>query len=135
MSTWPEYLQQIKERIAKATKGPWSVNTAGEVIGKNKSNRSKSGLVNTYVMYGDYNGSIQVSYEDMDFIISSRTDIEKLVLRVEELTEALKTYKNLPEWFCGHDDSSWCDERCGDTGKKAREILSKELQWTPEDEQ
>lgn len=45
---------------------------------------------------------------------------------IAELLEVIKFYYPIvTKAICQHDDSSWCNEYCGDGGKKALKILRK----------
>jgi hypothetical protein len=78
--TLQKYLEEVKARSAKATKGEWWAVTAGIIWSGN---------------YGDAEmilttcGRPEVKAANADFVCHSRTDIDKLAAMVEKATEAL----------------------------------------------
>lgn len=73
-----KYLEEIKERYEKTTRGDWEASRDGSVGGK------------THVCHCSNNA-------DADFIAHSRIDIPALLAEVERLTEECSTLKVISE--------------------------------------
>lgn len=73
-----EELAQIRERVEKATKGPWETSTSGDGI---KAGKYHIGVISKphYFPYG------LGTKEDATFIAHAREDIPKLLAEVERL--------------------------------------------------
>jgi hypothetical protein len=71
-------------------------------------------------------------------ICRQKAEIAALKASLEIATAALKSYVPflMLKGGCSHDDPSWCDESCGDYGKRARQALAKiaALKTRPEGE-
>ena len=72
-------LQEIKERAEKATDGPWE--WRGGKLGNLE--------VKEAVLWAEYNGKINSTKRDADFIAHARQDIPELVAEIERLREGL----------------------------------------------
>jgi len=92
-----EQLNAIKERVAKATPGPWVIEES---------------------RFGSFNGaSVDENYDlpaclmkanDADFITNARGDVPALIAEVQRLREALEFYANNSNYLIEWSDK--CDE-------------------------
>lgn len=78
-----EELAQIRERVEKATKGPWETSTSGDGI---KAGKYHIGVISKphYFPYG------LGTKEDASFIAHAREDIPKLLAEVERLSNRIQ---------------------------------------------
>lgn len=123
---WNDYLKQIKERIEKATKGPWyflEEDYGDSICNKPNPEELKAGEYVDIIYSGSWDSEIRIRTHDGEFISKSRTDIKKLVARVEELTEALSIF-NFNEELPKIGKSYWIDEH---DLRMVKEVLSKEV--------
>lgn len=91
-------LMQIRERVKKATKGPWieDHNTngwQGPIIIGSESTRRK---------VADIAGLDNLSYGCATFIAHARADIPALLAHIERLTEAAEYAVNILSGYRGH---------------------------------
>lgn len=105
-----EQLNAIKERVAKATPGPWEYDNEERGIWNN------GGF--------NYLGTVTLSHVDAEFIANAREDVPALVAEVERLRETLAFYANGNSYFVVdmYDESVIMRDK----GDKARRALSGE---------
>ena len=116
----PERLEAIRQRVEKATQGPWNF----------EGNKWQDG----YVIYspikrGFHNNGGEVaevddSYEpsDAEFIANARQDIPDLLAEVERLRYALESIVNIDGWYIDRDFD--VNEACEKVDEIAKEALS-----------
>ena len=87
-------LGEIRERVEKATDGPWSV----------KGSQDSSGEWNSYFMPSGWYIADYVPEEDIEFIINARTDIPFLLAQLEAARREVGAVKDvLGELLDAHD--------------------------------
>ena len=133
MTNW---LDEIEQRAAKATEGPWNwqINQDDEtgtvITAKNNHNENYGhgpfGSTNLLTTIGS--SAVLAHHEDAAFIAHSREDIPRLVKRVRELEEFVKTVHHYlaPDTPCSAWTETCTDEvvDCDDCmEKKARALL------------
>ena len=91
-----EELQVIKERVAKATVGPWEWRNDCYDDFWLASNHF---IVADSFGYDDGDSTIRVSEADAEFIAHARQDVPTLVAEVERLREALLLIQNSDTWL------------------------------------
>lgn len=99
-------LQAIKERVVKATIGPWKVfkSQEGTQIGTAYDHPQIKGPVQIVSGAIKINGheaihQVYISDDNADFIAHSREDISKLVAEVEQLQKELEKVRNSKHWY------------------------------------
>lgn len=75
----PEQLQAIKERVEKATVGPWRLDLWDGLL--------ISGFTKRVVLKGGQGKAIKAASEDINFIAHAREDVPVLVAEVERLQQ------------------------------------------------
>lgn len=92
-----EELQAIKERVAKATAGPWEwrVDCYDFWLASNHFTVADS------FGYDDGDSTIRVSKADAEFIAHARQDVPTLVAEVERLKNGLQYLINFPTHIHG----------------------------------
>lgn len=80
----PEQLNAIKERVAKATQGPWEYDEDERGIW------NKGGF--------NYLGTVTLSHNSAEFIAHAREDVPALVAEVERLRQVLEFYAKQENW-------------------------------------
>lgn len=108
-----EQLNAIKERVAKATPGPWIIE------------ESRFGSFNAASVDENYDlPACLMKKNDADFVTNAREDVPALVAEVERLRETLAFYANGNSYFVVdmYDESVIMRDK----GDKARRALSGE---------
>ena len=115
-----EYLNAIKERVAKATTGPWDINR----------NSDDDVFVTDIWFDGEDGGHVEIhgdtvasSIYNAEFIAHAREDVPMLIEEIEKLREALSFYAEDENYFY-HADTS-C-EVLTDRGYVANQALAGE---------
>lgn len=85
--TWEEKIKEIRGGCEKATPGPWTCFDRGPWGGLGAGVKVSENIADWFCTQGPTN---HVKANNGFFIANSRTDIPLLLLRVEELTEALE---------------------------------------------
>ncbi len=116
-------LEEIKERVKKATKGPWE---SSENLGDH-SVQGPDGPV-AAVTYAYAEGPISLDECDAEFIAHARDDIPWLLEHLKEAREVIEFYAKSSEKYkdqWGYIQTEPSDNFWGDLGKKAREFMEK----------
>ncbi len=107
-------LNEIEERAAKATPGPWFHNKSGSIIYPVQGDTNGHQLIQASNSYYDPGWSI-----DADFIANARTDVPDLLAEVERLTAENARLRAMAQDTCtwtedGDNDNDVWDTECGE---------------------
>lgn len=114
--------KNLRKLAEKAYPGPWHVGHQSEQYPDCADIDASNGLTIAEDVVGVYNRKYLCNLNPQNVL--SILDI------IDDLVQTLKLCElKMRPHGCSckgdHDDPSWCDERCGDYGKAARECLKK----------
>lgn len=105
-------VEEIRDRLAKATPGPWEKEGKDfDFVVRTETNKYLKG-------YG-----IRCGEKDADLIANAPQDLAYLLERCEKMREALKFYADTRSWQDTNGDDSWDSPTHCDNGDCAREAL------------